>query len=242
MNKAKAFRHFQLAAEQGDNKAMTDLAIVYVQGEGCQRDLNAAKQWLEAASKLENAKAMCLLSFFLSATEYGFDLDFPRAKDLILRSAELGFPDAQAKCGWYYLNGEKGFEADLDKAIDYLSQASEQGDVDSMMELGAALMKQAERDHGQLNLPGHSPMPLAINWMRRGGKLGDDQAKRRANLTVEHFMKKSCAGCGAPSADNGGSVPLKNCVRCKVTFYCGKSCQVQHWKDGHKKDCCKFMG
>lgn len=27
------------------------------------------------------------------------------------------------------------------------------------------------------------------------------------------------------------------CSRCKLTFYCSKSCQVLHWKNQHKKDC-----
>ncbi|XP_057299229.1 uncharacterized protein LOC130629870 [Hydractinia symbiolongicarpus] len=29
----------------------------------------------------------------------------------------------------------------------------------------------------------------------------------------------------------------KRCVRCKNAFYCSRECQVQHWKNGHKKSC-----
>jgi len=31
--------------------------------------------------------------------------------------------------------------------------------------------------------------------------------------------------------------PLLRCGRCKTAIYCSKSCQVQHWKGGHKRQC-----
>ena len=77
--------------------------------------------------------------------------------------------------------------------------------------------------------------------MRRGGKLGDEQAKHRANVTVEHLMKKACANCGQPSIENGGSAQLKTCAKCKVVFYCSSSCQRENWREGHKKDCCALV-
>lgn len=31
---------------------------------------------------------------------------------------------------------------------------------------------------------------------------------------------------------------LKRCGACHVTMYCGKSCQIRHWREGgHKKNC-----
>jgi len=42
-----------------------------------------------------------------------------------------------------------------------------------------------------------------------------------------------------PQCDNCAdtALPLKNCSRCKLVKYCGKPCQRQHWKSGHKKRC-----
>ena len=42
-----------------------------------------------------------------------------------------------------------------------------------------------------------------------------------------------------PACDNCADTacPLKNCSRCKLVKYCGKPCQRQHWKSGHKKRC-----
>ena len=143
-NVKKAYHYFTLAAEQGDNKGMTDLGVVYIEGEGCKRDLVAAKKWLEAATECENAKAMCYLSFFLSSDEYGFELDMTKAKALLLRSAELGFPQAQEKAGAFYWKGERGFDVDLTKAIHWLTRAANQGEVNSMMALGTVLLEDAE--------------------------------------------------------------------------------------------------
>lgn len=42
-----------------------------------------------------------------------------------------------------------------------------------------------------------------------------------------------------PACDNCGGTdqPLMNCSRCKLVHYCGKECQRQHWKNGHKGQC-----
>jgi hypothetical protein len=31
--------------------------------------------------------------------------------------------------------------------------------------------------------------------------------------------------------------PVFKCARCSFSFYCGKACQREHWKDGHKQAC-----
>ncbi|TFK82988.1 hypothetical protein K466DRAFT_590094 [Polyporus arcularius HHB13444] len=40
----------------------------------------------------------------------------------------------------------------------------------------------------------------------------------------------ACARCGSPHG-------LKACGRCGQRFYCGKTCQTNHWKETHKLDC-----
>ena len=48
-----------------------------------------------------------------------------------------------------------------------------------------------------------------------------------------------CNNCGMPSellAIETGKKLLR-CVRCKQALYCGKECQVAHWKRAHKKEC-----
>ena len=51
---------------------------------------------------------------------------------------------------------------------------------------------------------------------------------------------RACSACGkqrAGSVDNHQD--WKKCGRCKQAFYCGKACQVEHWKRGGHKQACK---
>ena len=45
-----------------------------------------------------------------------------------------------------------------------------------------------------------------------------------------------CASCGAPGDSIPGGVKLKPCSVCKTAKYCGRECQIEHWKK-HKPDC-----
>eukprot|EP00058_Branchiostoma_floridae_P015552 XP_002601040.1 hypothetical protein BRAFLDRAFT_96924 [Branchiostoma floridae] len=44
-------------------------------------------------------------------------------------------------------------------------------------------------------------------------------------------------GSGFPVAGTKGRKTLKLCAGCKLTRYCSRDCQKQHWSVGHKKCC-----
>ena len=50
------------------------------------------------------------------------------------------------------------------------------------------------------------------------------------------FAPCVCASCGAPGDSIPGGVKLKPCSVCKTAKYCGRECQVEHWKK-HKPGC-----
>jgi len=56
------------------------------------------------------------------------------------------------------------------------------------------------------------------------------EKKKHKNLGL-----KECSNCG------GHEFPLWNCSKCKISSYCGKACQIQHWNDGHKLFCIPFQ-
>ena len=45
-----------------------------------------------------------------------------------------------------------------------------------------------------------------------------------------------CANCGASDDSSPDGVKLKPCSVCKTATYCGRGCQVEHWK-AHKPHC-----
>lgn len=45
--------------------------------------------------------------------------------------------------------------------------------------------------------------------------------------------KSMCSNCATPSREVG----LKKCGACEIRSYCGKQCQLEDWKNGHKSMC-----
>jgi len=48
------------------------------------------------------------------------------------------------------------------------------------------------------------------------------------------FQRHACQSCGVAESELG---EFKRCGRCKSVYYCGRKCQVQDWKAGHKQKC-----
>ena len=91
----------------------------------------------------------------------------------------------------------------------------------------------------------------AVRLFRKAAEQGHEPAKKALPLAEEDLRKQrqaaaptsqpssslACANCGV--AEAAGSVAFKACSRCKAVVYCGKECQMQHWKKagGHKAVC-----
>ncbi|XP_078368594.1 uncharacterized protein LOC144652468 [Oculina patagonica] len=48
------------------------------------------------------------------------------------------------------------------------------------------------------------------------------------------FQQHTCQSCGQPESELG---EFKRCGGCKRAYYCGRKCQAQDWKAGHKQKC-----
>lgn len=71
--------------------------------------------------------------------------------------------------------------------------------------------------------------PGATATAARGGRtalVNPADAQLMARAAAE---QPPCAVCGKPSS--------AQCGRCKTVHYCGRDCQVAHWKGGHKRAC-----
>ncbi len=84
---------------------------------------------------------------------------------------------------------------------------------------------------------GSAPVKLSQNAVdniltRSGIKQG------QLGLVGPDLVRKSelskCHTCGKQETCNG---EFKRCSRCKKPYYCGKECQMKHWKEGHREEC-----
>mmetsp|Transcript_2551 Transcript_2551/g.3720 ORF Transcript_2551/g.3720 Transcript_2551/m.3720 type:complete len:569 (+) Transcript_2551:145-1851(+) len=55
---------------------------------------------------------------------------------------------------------------------------------------------------------------------------------RKYIVDLERVERNRCHGCREVFNEK-----LKNCSRCRKTFYCSTECQTKHWRAGHKTEC-----
>eukprot|EP00985_Skeletonema_marinoi_P033328 scaffold41036_cov95-Skeletonema_marinoi.AAC.2 len=161
-------------------------------------------------------------------------------------AADLGHPGAQRMLGLAYESSN-----DEKMSLHYTTLTASQGDPKACdteegdpcdnpvptFNLSLSLFHLCfERYEGIMEIPGHSPIPKTLHWARRALKVDPtNDFVIKFILMVENEAKSHCTNCRKGAEGS----PLKRCVRCLGAWYCGKECQVQHWKAGHKLDCIK---
>ncbi|XP_035664655.1 poly [ADP-ribose] polymerase tankyrase-2-like isoform X4 [Branchiostoma floridae] len=69
-----------------------------------------------------------------------------------------------------------------------------------------------------------------------GGNIDNDEGFKLIQEARKTKLLRCCnPKCGKPGYRSTGT--LKLCGRCKLTRYCSRDCQKQHWSVGHKKCC-----
>merc|ERR1712080_803698 len=51
------------------------------------------------------------------------------------------------------------------------------------------------------------------------------------DIVIRQIRCSSCSQLQSPE------MKLLKCARCKLAFYCGPTCQKNHWEAGHKEQC-----
>ena len=116
----------------------------------------------------------------------------------------------------------------------------EHDNKDSYWCLGGILLDLCEEQYdGDLFIPGHSCLPKALYWYRKAAIYPDAHQDDAIQVCkkYEDIVKGHCANCKI--LKEYSPVELKACSICKAAYYCGKECQTNHWKAGHKIDCIK---
>lgn len=121
-------------AQSPDAEALFDLAVMYDNGDGVERDTTQALKWYQEAAEQGLAKAQFNLAV-LYFTGDGVVKDDGQAVKWFRRSAEQGIVASQHNLGAFYEKGI-GVKSDIASAIQWYRKAADQGLPESQYMLG----------------------------------------------------------------------------------------------------------
>lgn len=133
----EALRLYKLAADQGYALALTNLAALCKQGQGCARDETAAMKYYLKALELAPDNPVFIYNVALMYFEgRGAPKNPRKALEMFKEAAWAGLPDAYGSLGYLYLMGE-GVKADAAEALRWLKKGVELGSSLAQNTLGA---------------------------------------------------------------------------------------------------------
>ena len=167
------------------------------------------------------------------------DQSYRQARELFELAARQGHARAQYNLGCLYGNGQ-GVGQNYERAAEYLEAAARQGHAGAQLNLGAlyANGQGVEKSY-----------ETARKWLMKAAEQGLENAIKALQQldeiegrTTPSFIQKpfECASCYRPHDPSENK--LRPCNGCHRVYYCGKECQVKHWKaevNGHKQWCNK---
>ena len=169
----------------------------------------------------------------------GVDQSYQQARELHELAANQGDAGSQFALGVMYRKGQ-GVDQSYERAAKYYEAAARQGKASAQLNLGILYVtgrgvKQSDE--------------TACAWFMKAAEQGNEGAIRNLQIldkeegrTTPSFIPKpfECATCYRPH--DPSEHKLRPCNRCHRVYYCGRECQVKHWKrqlNGHKKRCNK---
>ena len=167
----------------------------------------------------------------------GVEQSYQQARELFELAAR---PHARFNLGLMYARGQ-GVDQSYERAKEYYEAAARQGEDHAQFNLGALYITGRGVEQS---------FETARTWWMKSAEQGNEDAieglqqiDKLEGRTTPSFTPKpfECANCYRPH-----DLPenkLNACNRCHRVFYCGRECQVKHWKkeiNGHKKMCNKI--
>jgi TPR repeat protein len=136
---------FKYLAEKGEVEGQIGLGLLHLSGQGVEKDLNRAIEWLRQGASQGNQFAQNKLGEQYKMGE-GVQRDYAQALKWFKLSADQGFAAAQANLGQLYQFG-LGVTADEDEAIKWFKLASDQGH--SLAKSSLATINKARADKAE---------------------------------------------------------------------------------------------
>eukprot|EP00985_Skeletonema_marinoi_P020747 scaffold12409_cov123-Skeletonema_marinoi.AAC.2 len=110
----------------------------------------------------------------------------------------------------------------------YLSIAAKKGLKQACFPLALVLMDLHHVQYHGIDAPGHSVISESMHLALKAANDGEPEAKRWIS-SKQTSLSSFCAHCKISSGRE--SAKLQLCSRCKSAWYCGKDCQITHWKE-----------
>jgi TPR repeat protein len=120
------FKYMLKSAENGIVEAQSIIGIKFYN----KKDFKNAFKWLKNPSESDKyleAKFKLGLIYLKDLKHLGIPNDKVKGKEFIIKSASLGFADAQLKLGSFYQKGQEDFKKDIDIARNWYDLAAKQG-------------------------------------------------------------------------------------------------------------------
>jgi TPR repeat protein len=172
-NDRRAFELFEKAASAGHQRAQLDLGILYLRGQGVERDLVQARAWLEKAAAHDDPYALYALARAMEESLGPAVPDAVRAADLYRRAAEKGHPLAALRYGLALMEGA-GVRKDGAAAQKWLLQADRDGVPEAALALADMTVRMPANKDKSAN---EKLVALAIGWYRAAADAGVPSAQ-----------------------------------------------------------------
>ena len=194
------------------------------------KELKQLQDWVKKGKRW----AQYLLARSYDTGTGGASKNRPLAVALYTLAADQDCVNAQYNLGHMYRDGV-GVEQSFSMAAKYYEMALP--NAPAQFSLGSIYINNGHVKAGRALFlkSARAGFEPAINGLQ---KLDQHQKRTTPSFVrnVDVVAATTCAGCGKAQEDL--EVKLKACSRCKLVFYCGRPCQLQHWKHSHKKICC----
>ena len=166
-----AFREAKLSAELGEVEAERNLARMYEEGRGAEKDLAKALQWYRtAADEHDDMESQRNLGR-MHEHGIGTEENPQEAFGWYQKAADKGDPVSERNIARLYETG-KGVETNLAEALSWFRKAAEHNDPDAQRNLARMYENGLGTENGGKNIA------EAVRWYRSAADLNDAESQR----------------------------------------------------------------
>lgn len=163
----------------------------------------------------------------------GVEQSYEKAIEYYTLAIQKGDPNAMFGLATMYNLGQ-GVTRSIEKAFELYTQAANQGHANAQFNLGVLVYNGNGVDQSN---------ELAREWWIKAA-VQDHETSLQYLQELDKFEGRTtptilcCSTCGKPKTPLR---PLKPCKLCHTVQYCGRECQLQHWRQGEHRKACKKL-